>query len=476
MVLPIDNPSKSYWIEAAESELRNYRSTPDLPTETDVVIVGSGYTGAATAYWIHKFTAQNGTTPRICMLESRDICGGATGRNGGQLRPHAYSRYPPWSSRFGPDGALELIKHEMAHLPAFEELLAEEGIAEEVCFKLGETFDAAMSEEAWARLKDAYELMKKDHGENGDVIRDCRLIEDPAAAEEFTQMRGCLGAVVHPSGQIWPYKFIHALLRIVLQTGHLNLQSHTPAIHVSDRDGNGWITVQTPRGDIRTKTVMHATNRWVPHLLPAFENLIFPGLATLAAIRAPEGFIKRTGAQHWDGVVNNYHLQLPPPYNTIIVGGAKQLLVHNPQSWIRSDREDKLIPGVSEFYQSWPKSDIVGWEGDDPAELGKEVGVGGCWTGVASSSIDGFPFVGAIPDRQGHFVAAGYTGHGMPRILLSAAHIAPLILNSLDVAYTTPDLVKPYPALPRPFEVTRDRIEVLQKVDADARFEESVRE
>lgn len=91
----------------------------------------------------------------------------------------------------------------MAHLPAFEELLAEEGIAEEVCFKLGETFDAAMSEEAWARLKDAYELMKKDHGENGDVIRDCRLIEDPAAAEEFTQMRGCLGAVVHPSGQMY---------------------------------------------------------------------------------------------------------------------------------------------------------------------------------------------------------------------------------------------------------------------------------
>ena len=36
---------------------------------------------------------------------------------------------------------------------------------------------------------------------------------------------------------------------------------------------------------------------------------------------------------------------------------------------------------------------------------------------VASSSIDGFPFVGAIPDRQGHFVAAGYTGHGKIRSL-----------------------------------------------------------
>lgn len=54
MVLPISNPTKSYWIEAAESPLKNFQSTPDLPKETDVVIVGSGYTGTTTAYWLHK--------------------------------------------------------------------------------------------------------------------------------------------------------------------------------------------------------------------------------------------------------------------------------------------------------------------------------------------------------------------------------------------------------------------------------------
>jgi hypothetical protein len=74
----------------------------------------------------------------------------------------------------------------MAHLPAFRELLSEEGIAKEVCFKLGETFDAAMTDEAWTRLKGAYEAMRNDHGENGEVIKECRLIEDPKAAEEFT--------------------------------------------------------------------------------------------------------------------------------------------------------------------------------------------------------------------------------------------------------------------------------------------------
>lgn len=63
MVLPAANPTKSYWIEAAESPLRKFRSTDDLPQEADVVIVGSGYAGASTAYWIHK----------VCRLELDDI-------------------------------------------------------------------------------------------------------------------------------------------------------------------------------------------------------------------------------------------------------------------------------------------------------------------------------------------------------------------------------------------------------------------
>lgn len=210
----------------------------------------------------------------------------------------------------------------MAHLPAFHELLTEEGIIEEVCFKTGETFDAAMSEVAWKRLKGAYEAMKRDHGADGEVIRDCRLIEDPSAAEEFTQMKGCIGAVVHPAGQMyvknslgpgkhqltcfssWPYKFVHALLRIVHETGLLNLQANTTVTGVSDRDVNGLLTVKTSRGNIRTKTIVHATNAWASSLLPEFGNLIFPGRGTLAAIKAPVGYIKHTGAQHWDNVVN----------------------------------------------------------------------------------------------------------------------------------------------------------------------------
>lgn len=73
---------------------------------------------------------------------------------------------------------------------------------------------------------------------------------------------------------------------------------------VSEKDADGWITVKTRRGDIRTKTVMHATNRWASHLLMDFDKLIFGNRGSLASIKAPQGLIKHSGAQHWDHNVN----------------------------------------------------------------------------------------------------------------------------------------------------------------------------
>jgi ribulose 1,5-bisphosphate synthetase/thiazole synthase len=66
MVLPTEFPTKSYWIEAAESPLRNFRSTQDLPKEADIVIVGSGYTGASAAYWLHKVSCNHRLSKKQC--------------------------------------------------------------------------------------------------------------------------------------------------------------------------------------------------------------------------------------------------------------------------------------------------------------------------------------------------------------------------------------------------------------------------
>lgn len=48
-----------------------------------------------------------------------------------------------------------------------------------------------------------------------------------------------------------------------MKTGKLNLQANTPVGEVSKRDADGWITVKTPRGDVKAKSVVHATVRYI---------------------------------------------------------------------------------------------------------------------------------------------------------------------------------------------------------------------
>ena len=129
----------------------------------------------------------------------------------------------------------------------------------------------------------------------------------------------------------------------------------------------------------------------------------------------------------------NYHIQLPSPYNVIILGGARAVLVHKPDECFNCDNDDLQFEGVPEFMISWPESDIAGWDGNQPAELARDADDGGCWTGsksnmnetrmalpafntdrilVTASSVDMFPFVGPVPHREGHWMAAGFVGHG----------------------------------------------------------------
>lgn len=77
VTLPRDNPTPSYWQDPPD-EIADLRSSESLPENADVVIVGSGITGAAVAWNL----LQNDPTRSIVMLEARQACSGATGRNG----------------------------------------------------------------------------------------------------------------------------------------------------------------------------------------------------------------------------------------------------------------------------------------------------------------------------------------------------------------------------------------------------------
>lgn len=76
--LPRENPTISYWQDPPDDEIANLRSTSHLPNTADIVVIGSGISGASIAY--NVLSRSPGT--KIVMLEARQACSGATGRNG----------------------------------------------------------------------------------------------------------------------------------------------------------------------------------------------------------------------------------------------------------------------------------------------------------------------------------------------------------------------------------------------------------
>jgi glycine/D-amino acid oxidase-like deaminating enzyme len=66
---------------------------------------------------------------------------------------------------------------------------------------------------------------------------------------------------------------------------------------------------------------------------------------------------------------------------------------------------------------------------------------------VMGYSNDEFPYVGPVPDKPGQYICAGFTGHGMPQIFLSAKAVAWMIIGGDSENVD----------LPLPYRITKER-------------------
>jgi hypothetical protein len=79
---PTANSTISFW-RSSTKPIDKHRSTESLPSDADIVIIGAGYAGAAIAHHlIEESERHSRPIPSIVILEAREACSGATGRNG----------------------------------------------------------------------------------------------------------------------------------------------------------------------------------------------------------------------------------------------------------------------------------------------------------------------------------------------------------------------------------------------------------
>ncbi|CAD0100663.1 unnamed protein product [Aureobasidium mustum] len=421
--------TESFW-RTNLHELDDYRSTEQLPEQSDIVIIGAGYAGVATAY--HLLEA--GSKASITLLEARAACSGATGRNGGHLRPDLYGHIPTHIDRQGLKAGVEIAEFEAAHVTAIKKVVAKEKI--DCDLVITRSSDVWCNQDAAERAKASYDRM---------VAYGCKHMDDV----HFTMGKDAEGhakaCATYTAGTIWPYKFIMTLLGILRDRG-VNIQTHTPVNSISASTEGRW-TVSTDRGDIKTQKVVHATNAYTKALLPEYEKNIIPCKGICCHIAVPEGDVAPLVGNSYiireqgDPSVLSY--LIPRSDGGIIVGGSQAIFKPQLEQWYNNTDDAELIEASKDYYTNYMQNNFRGWE-NSKAEVKK------IWTGVMGYTSDTNPHIGEVPGKPGQYILGGFNGHGMPVIWLSAEGLADMLHTGKKFEETK---------VPRAFKTTQERID-----------------
>lgn len=243
------------------------------------------------------------------------------------------------------------------------------------------------------------------------------------------------------AAKLWPYKLVAWVLEQLLDSG-LNLQTHTPATELEKCD-DGW-TVHTPRGIVRARHVILATNAYTSHLLPRMKDLIYPVRAQVAALTPPRDAIPLPHTHVWQKGADVYLIQRPN--GTIVVGGLRDVA---PGGEVGVDRDDELNPSIEKGLHS-VCHEALKLRPNGAAEE-QTLHSEGDWTGIMGFSSDAHPWVGQVPESVGGgpglWVAAGFTGHGMPAAARVAMAVAQEISGRADIK------------VPKEYVISEQRIE-----------------
>ncbi|KAL4966761.1 phosphoenolpyruvate phosphomutase-domain-containing protein [Aspergillus stella-maris] len=440
--LPVENSTEPFW-RTELHQLDQLRTTPDLPQHSDIVIIGAGYTGISLAYHLYKQLQQSHPEqprihPTITILEARQICSGATGRNGGHLRPDLYGNIPKYIERYGLEAGAEVASFEIAHIKAIKELITEENIDCEL--NLSRCMNVYLNEADGKKAKATYEALVKQGLEYTSDIH----YMGAKYAETISGVKGAKACLSYTAGSLWPYKLILGLLSKTKDSPLVNVQTSTPVTSVTTEDGIH--SVHTSRGIITAPKVIYATNAYTSGLLPQYAPNIIPCRGICCHITVPSDkehpFLPYTYLiRNASGTGQSYLITRPD--GSVIVGGAQYSFEDQREQWYSVTDDSTLIEPAKNYYDDFMQRTFRGW--DNSGAHVKEI-----WTGIMGYAYDTAPHVGEVPGYPGRFISAGYDGHGMPVIFLATKGLADMVLNGKSYEET---------GIPRVFKSTKERLQ-----------------
>ena len=408
-VAPGDSPA--WWLDEAPPD----PPAPALDGDADaeVAIVGGGYTGLWTALVLKD--REPGLD--VCVLEA-EFCGfGPSGRNGGFLE----SFWPALSrlrSRLGDDDALAVARTSNGVFAAVRALGEDIWLRESgsLMVSAGPSQDAAVDE----AVAVAAEL-----GVPGEAVAlSAEEVSARCASPVFRR-----GALFPSAGTVQPARLARALRREAVRRG-VRLHEGTRATRIEDGQ------VGTPKGRVRAREVVVATNAWMTGWRPASRRLTNFGSYVVLTEPVP-GLLAEIGWTGGESIADGrmfLHYFRTTADGRVLMGSASgpigfggrvdRRFTHDTATVARAESGlRRLLPGLA------------------PARIER------AWGGPIDVSSDHVPFFGTVPGTRIHY-GAGYSGNGVGPSWLGGEILASLVLGSDDEWSRSPLVTRRVPSVP----------------------------
>ncbi|KAF3036974.1 hypothetical protein E8E12_008379 [Didymella heteroderae] len=446
--------SLSYWLQQVRSDpLLDHRTTEALPDDADTVIIGSGITGTLAArehlsIWPDK---------SVVVLEAREFCSGATGRNAGHCKPDQWRGFGKFEKVYGKEQAIKILNNEADTWHALISYVRENNV--DCDLWVGDTMDVPIDDKVARLSKEIFDRYE----EAGGRIDHVKVTQDPVEAARITRIKDAKACYAWQASTLQPWKLTAHIMRGNVETG-ANLQTYTVAKSVTKSAGGRrrW-TVHTKRGDIACDNVIHATNAYSAALEPALEGVITPKPHICTKVVPPRAV---SGSR---AIRNSYGVLLPDgglcsinsrcnADGNVLFGGSNpgqqaldDWVAKHPENCINDGLAD--VKGVTDCVRHFINGNFVGW---DDAEYGPGEGIQYSWSGIIGLSVDGVPLVGELPGKPGQWICAGHHGHGMARAFTAAPGLVKLMSGQTWESVGLPDV----------YQIAAGRLEKLKKATA----------
>ncbi len=352
----------SYWQRAYPFRI------PEITT--DIAIVGGGYVGLSTAYWISELRPDL----KITVLE-RSFCGsGASGRNAGFLTIGSAAFYKGLTLKWGQKSATDIQKFAADSL----ELVHQHILRSSAEVKYERTTSVTLFKnhdeyQAWTNPAFNPELFKFE-------------LKVGASLPPALQTKFAAGYETGPEYKVNPAQLLSSMKKM-LMSRKVQIVENSCAFKLNEEG------VLTENNQIKASKVVLALNGYFAQFHPAFSDAIIPRRAQMLAVEVEEDF--DCPSLYYDPAQRVYWRKT---LDKVLVVGGKRLMDEAGET---GDFE-KVTPVIQEALEQYLQSN-----------LGVHYKVINRWSGTMGFTEHELPFIDRVKAPIEAFMAGGFSGHGM---------------------------------------------------------------